>query len=158
MQIAEFQRWTKDTDKDTQWDLITTLQLVSHLTEEIGEVAQSVNRIYGYAEKEERQRHQANLRLELVEAFWFLTKIANKLDVDLDTEVESSVKGANEWVGKHSSDLISSLWTLDREMSTAKKELNLKAPCVAAILLSAARTSSVESPIAADISSGVNRW
>jgi len=58
MQIAEFQRWTKNTDRETQWDLITTPQLVSHLTEEIGEVAQSVNRIYGYSEEEKKAIEQ----------------------------------------------------------------------------------------------------
>ena len=66
MQIAEFQRWTKDTDRETQWNLITTPQLISHLTEEVGEVARSVNRIYGYADEKVKREHQANLGLELV--------------------------------------------------------------------------------------------
>jgi NTP pyrophosphatase (non-canonical NTP hydrolase) len=123
MQIAEFQRWTKNTDRETQWDLITTPQLVSHLTEEIGEVAQSVNRIYGYSEEEEKQSHRANLGLELVEAFWFLLKIANRFSIDLDAEASDFIENADEWQGKYLDDLMSSLRALDRELSTAKKEL-----------------------------------
>ncbi len=123
MQIAEFQRWTKNTDRETQWDLITTPQLVSHQTEEIGEDAQSVNRIYGYSEEEEKQSHRANLGLELVEAFWFLHKIANRFGIDLDAEASDFIENADEWQGKYLDDLMSSLRALDRELSTAKKEL-----------------------------------
>ena len=64
MQITEFQRWVEKTDNDTQWNLLTTLQILSHLTEEVGEVAQSINRIYGY--EEEREEHLANLGRELM--------------------------------------------------------------------------------------------
>ena len=51
MQITEFQRWVEKTDNDTQWNLLTTLQILSHLTEEVGEVAQSINRIYAKSGK-----------------------------------------------------------------------------------------------------------
>lgn len=121
MQIAEFQQWTKNTDGNTQWDLITTPQLVSHLTEEIGEVAQSVNRICGHAE--EKHEHRANLGLELVEAFWFLLKIANRFSIDLDAEAGDFVESADEWQDKYSDDLMSSLRALDRELSKAKRKL-----------------------------------
>lgn len=125
MQIAEFQRWTQDTDRETQWDLLTTPQLISHLTEEIGEVAQSVNRIYGHKE-EEKQIHRANLGLELVEALWFLLKIASRFGIDLDAEASDFVETADEWQGKYFDDLISSLRALDQELSTAKRELAWK--------------------------------
>jgi NTP pyrophosphatase (non-canonical NTP hydrolase) len=123
MQIAEFQRWTQDTDRETQWDLITTPQLISHLTEEVGEVAQSVNRIYGYKDEEEKQIHRANLGLELVEALWFLLKIANRFSIDLDTEASDFIENADEWQGKYLDDLMSSLRALDQELSAAKREL-----------------------------------
>jgi NTP pyrophosphatase (non-canonical NTP hydrolase) len=121
MQIAEFQQWTKNTDANTQWDLITTPQLISHLTEEIGEVAQSVNRICGYAE--EKHKLQANLGLELVEAFWFLLKIANRFSIDLDAEAGDFVESADEWQDEYSDDLTRSLRALDQELSKAKSEL-----------------------------------
>ena len=46
MTIAEFQQWTREFDRDTQWELLTTAQVVCHLTEEAGELAQAINRIY----------------------------------------------------------------------------------------------------------------
>lgn len=130
MQIAEFQRWVKDTDRDTQWDLLTSFQLVSHLTEEVGELTQSINRIYGYAG--EKEKHLVNLRGELVDVFWFLIKIANKFDVDLDAEVQHLVKRADEWpIEKHRSELVDSLRALDEELSAARSELDLKSDAVA---------------------------
>jgi NTP pyrophosphatase (non-canonical NTP hydrolase) len=63
MQIIEFQQWVKDTDRSTQWDLLTTLQLLAHLTEEVGELAQSINRIYRHPGEEDI--HLENLRGEL---------------------------------------------------------------------------------------------
>ena len=125
MQIAKFQQWTHNTDTDTQWDLLTTPQLLAHLTEEIGEVAQSVNRIYGYTEGDEREKQLANLRIELVEAFWFLSKIANRFDIDLDAEVESFVEQADEWLDQYHSTLVRGLRSLDRELSAAKDALDL---------------------------------
>ena len=121
MQIAEFQRWTQDTDRETQWDLITTPQLVSHLMEEGGKIARSVNRIYGYADKQVKREHQANLGLELVEALWFLLKIANRFGIDLDAEASDFIDTAGEWQAKYFDNLINGLQALDQELSTAKK-------------------------------------
>lgn len=39
MDIAEFQEWTRDRDAETQWNVVTTPQLLAHLMGEIGEVA-----------------------------------------------------------------------------------------------------------------------
>ena len=36
MHIAEFQQWVKDADDETQWNLLTVFQVLSHLTEEVG--------------------------------------------------------------------------------------------------------------------------
>ncbi|MBE9509051.1 MAG: hypothetical protein IMY86_13515 [Chloroflexi bacterium] len=128
MQIAEFQQWVRSTDKDTQWDLLTTLQLLSHLTEEVGELAQSINRVYGYAG--EKEKRLANLGRELVDVFWFLVKLANKFDIDLGFEVQNLVRRADGWpietIEKHRSELIGSLRTLDEELSAAKSRLDLE--------------------------------
>jgi NTP pyrophosphatase (non-canonical NTP hydrolase) len=128
MHIAEFQQWVKKTDEETQWSLLTTLQLLSHLTEEVGELAQSLNRIYGYAEKREEQL--ANLRQELSDVFWFLVKIANKYDVDLDAEAQSLVSRQSEWstatLERYRGELIVGMRTLDQELAAAKSKLNLK--------------------------------
>ena len=125
MRIAEFQQWTHDTDADTQWNLLTTPQLLAHLAEETGEVAQSVNRIYSYATGEEKQKQLANLKIELVDAFWFLVKIANRFDIDFDVEVESFVGRADERPDKNRSKLVRGLRSLDEELSVAKEALGL---------------------------------
>ena len=128
MHIAEFQQWVKHSDDHTQWNLLTTLQLLSHLTEEMGELAQSVNRIYGYAGNREEQL--ANLRQELSDVFWFLAKVANRFSVDLDAEAQSLIKRASEWptatIEKHRGELIASLRTLDEELAVARSKLELE--------------------------------
>ena len=127
MQITEFQRWVEKTDNDTQWNLLTTLQILSHLTEEVGEVAQSINRIYGY--EEEREEHLVNLGRELMDAFWLLCKIANRFNVDLDAEAQRFAERMSSWspdtVERHRQKLIAGLETLDKELVAAKRGLNL---------------------------------
>jgi NTP pyrophosphatase (non-canonical NTP hydrolase) len=125
MTIAEFQKWTRDFDRNTQWELLTTAQVLCHLTEEVGELAQAVNRIYEYT-GEVREKYLANLSGELVDALWFLIKIANRFDVDLDAEVKSFVERANQWpIEKHHGKLVEGLTTLDKELLKARSELNL---------------------------------
>jgi NTP pyrophosphatase (non-canonical NTP hydrolase) len=103
------------------------LQLLSHLTEEVGEVAQSINRIYGYAD--EREAHLANLGRELMDVFWFLVKIANRFDVDLDVEAQNLIQRAGEWTaetrGKHRRELVAGLQTLNEELATARSKLGI---------------------------------
>jgi NTP pyrophosphatase (non-canonical NTP hydrolase) len=127
MQISEFQAWVDCTDRDTQWYLLTTLQLLSHLTEEVGELAQSINRIYGYAG--EREEHRENIGRELADVLWFLVKIANKFGVDLDCEIQSLVKRANEWpsetIAAHHCELVDGLRALDNELTAARTGLGL---------------------------------
>jgi NTP pyrophosphatase (non-canonical NTP hydrolase) len=127
MHIDEFQQWVKDADDETQWNCLTTPQLLSHLTEEVGELASSINRIYGYVE--EREAHLASLGREVMDVFWFLIKIANRFDVDLDVEAQGFVQRAGEWsvemVRKHRGELIASLQALDQELLTAKRSLDL---------------------------------
>jgi NTP pyrophosphatase (non-canonical NTP hydrolase) len=128
MHIAEFQQWVKNADDHTQWNLLTTPQLLSHLTEEVGELAQSLNRIYGYAGNREEQL--ASVRQELTDVLWFLAKIANKFDVDLDVEAQGLVSRQSEWstatIEEYRGELIAGMRTLDQELAAAKSKLNLK--------------------------------
>ncbi|MBN1934347.1 MAG: hypothetical protein JW934_06765 [Anaerolineae bacterium] len=127
MHIAEFQQWVKDADEETQWNYLTTLQLLSHLTEEVGELARSINRIYGYAE--EREAHLASVGHELMDVFWFLVKIANRFQVDLDVEAQGLVQRAGEWTvemtGKHRRELVAGLQALNEELVVVRSKLNL---------------------------------
>ena len=128
MTIRDFQQWTRDFDSASQWDLLATLQLLSHLTEEVGELAQSVNRIHEYR-GEVREQHQDNLRIELVDVLWFLVKIANRFDVDLQTEVERFVERASQWsAAENRGRLLEGLRSLDSEMTRAREGLDLDRP------------------------------
>lgn len=125
MQISEFQQRTKEIDNNTQWDLLTTPQLLCHLTEEMGEVAKAVNRLCAYTEGEAREKYRANLVLELVDTFWFLIKIANRYDINLDLEAENFVERTANWGDKYHSQLVGKMRNLDAELSTAKDKLDL---------------------------------
>jgi NTP pyrophosphatase (non-canonical NTP hydrolase) len=104
------------------------LQLLSHLTEEVGEVARAINRIYRHAE--ERDAHLTNLGHELLDVFWLLAKIANRFDVDLDIETRGFVQRAGEWtietVGKHRRELVAGLQALNEELAVAKSKLGIE--------------------------------
>ena len=93
MTIGEFQEWTRQRDEATGWDAISPLQLLAHLTEEVGEVAQAINRIYEYRD-DTAERHRANLGAELVDLMWFVAKLACRYNVDLDGQVEAMVERA----------------------------------------------------------------
>jgi hypothetical protein len=54
---------------------------------------------------------------------WFLFKIANKFEVDLDAEVERFVKRERD--EKYKSELVRGLQVLDQKLSAAKKVLDL---------------------------------
>jgi NTP pyrophosphatase (non-canonical NTP hydrolase) len=127
MHIGAFQQWIRDADDKTQWSCLTTPQLMSHLTEEVGELAQSINRVYRHVEG--READLANLGHEVMDAFWLLVKIANRFGVKVHAEAQGLVQRAGEWsaetVGKHRSELIASLQALDRELLAAKRSLGL---------------------------------
>jgi NTP pyrophosphatase (non-canonical NTP hydrolase) len=127
MHIAEFQQWVREVDDETQWNCLTTPQLLSHLTEEVGELARSINRILSYAE--EKDEHLANLGHELMDVFWFLVKISNRFDLDLDAETRSFVQRAGnrsaETAEKYRDELIAGLRSLDQELVAAKRSLDL---------------------------------
>ena len=69
MTIRDFQQWTAEHDRVTGWDAITPLQILAHLTEEMGEIAQSVNRVYDYR-GQTADAHRQNLKPR-IPMFWF---------------------------------------------------------------------------------------
>ena len=116
MDIKEFQEWTREFDETTGWELLTTPQLLAHLTEEVGELAQSINRTSEYR-GEVRDQHLKNIGVELVDALWFLVKIANRFEVDLSTNLQAFVDRVNAWPPeKHQGKLENGLETLKRDL------------------------------------------
>jgi NTP pyrophosphatase (non-canonical NTP hydrolase) len=92
------------------------------LTEEVGELAQVLNRIYD--DSGEKEKHLANLRSELVDVYWLLNKIANKYDVELDIEVQDFVQRAKSGLPeKYRHELLARLQALDQELAVAKSAL-----------------------------------
>jgi hypothetical protein len=65
----------------------------------------------------------------VIDVFWFLVKIANRFDVDLDAEAQSFAQRAGKWpaemVEKHRSELIAGLRSLEQELVAAKRSLDL---------------------------------
>ena len=113
-------------DKATKWNLQTTLQCLSHLIEEVGELTLSINRIYEY-KGEAKQEHQENLKHELIDTLWFLVKIANRFDIDLEAEVKRFTSRADNWpIDKYHSHLVDGLRALDKELFAARAELDLE--------------------------------
>jgi len=127
MHVAEFQQWVRDRDDETQWNCLTTPQLLSHLLEEVGELARSVNRTLSYAD--EKDEHLANLGHELVDVLWFLVKIANRFDLELDAEMQAFVERAGETsaetIVRYRGELVAGLRSLDQELMAAKRGLDL---------------------------------
>jgi NTP pyrophosphatase (non-canonical NTP hydrolase) len=98
--IREFQEWTRQRDQATGWDAISPLQLMVHLTEEVGEVAQAINRIYEYRD-DTAQKYRASLGTELVDLIWFVAKLASRYGVDLEAQVRAMVERAESRAPDH---------------------------------------------------------
>ena len=125
MHIAEFQQWLRKRDRESQWDLQTSLQIVAHLTEEVGELVQSINRII--RKTGSREDHITNLGVELVDVFWLLTTIANKFEINLDEQVHAFVERVEERpIEFYRHELLAGLQSVDQELSTAKDEIDLE--------------------------------
>ncbi len=118
MTLGEFQTWTRLHDKRTGWNRLTRIQLLAHLFEEAGELAQSVNRTYEYRDKIQ-QKHIHNIKIEIVDILWFVFKIADRFDVNVERELCSFVERADSWPQeKHGSKLLHALAALGEELES----------------------------------------
>ena len=116
MTFNEFQTWTRLQDKRTGWNRLTRIQLLAHLFEEAGELARSVNRTYEYRD-EIQQKHIDNIKMEVVDILWFVFKIADRFDVNVDAELCSFLERADSWPQeKHGSKLHHALAALEEEL------------------------------------------
>ncbi len=126
MTIDDFQSWTRSRDAQTGWDRLPLAQLVSHLSEEVGELVRSINRVYEYR-GDVRDEHVRNISVELVDAAWFLFKIANRFGVSLDDALASFARREDSLPpDKYESQLLNALQALGDELAKANSERQRK--------------------------------
>lgn len=117
MTIGEFQNWAREHEQRMGWDQFTRVQLLAHLFEEAGELAQSVNRCYEYQD-ETCGDHLENMKMEIVDVLWFVFKIADRFGVDVEHEITSFVERADSWTpDKHGHKLVNALDELRKELT-----------------------------------------
>ena len=125
MDLREFQDRIRDIDHTTGWDRLSGLQLIARLTEEMGELAQSVNRVYM---DRDREAHMENIGVELADCLWVITKLANKYGVDLDPQAVRLVENASKWSEDTSAHLENGLRNLRDEIGSVLGEENDRLP------------------------------
>ncbi|MFH0861042.1 MAG: MazG nucleotide pyrophosphohydrolase domain-containing protein [Candidatus Altiarchaeota archaeon] len=82
---AEAQKQVREYDRRFGWDSDRASHIALHIQEELGEVARRVLRDEGY--KKERF-DKGELAQELTDILYLTLKLANKYDIDLDSEWE----------------------------------------------------------------------
>jgi len=102
-------------DEETGGNRLTRIQLLSHLCEETGELARSINRVYEYRDETQKE-HTENIRIEVVDILWFVFKIAERFSIDVESEVRSFVERADSWADRHGSKLENALESLKDEL------------------------------------------
>ena len=122
MTIDDSQMWTRTRDAQTGWDRLPLVQIATHLTEEVGELVRSINRVYEYRGAV-RDEHARNISVELVDVAWFLFKIANRFGVSLDDALTSFARSEGELpLDKYGSQLSNALKALGDELAKADSE------------------------------------
>ena len=96
MRLAEFQRWTDRIDREDGWDALPLVHCSTRIAEEIGELSESISGLYLLRGKEQ-QAHRDNIAHEIVDVLWFLVKIANRLEIDIESETDKLVERSKSW-------------------------------------------------------------
>jgi NTP pyrophosphatase (non-canonical NTP hydrolase) len=85
MDIAQYQKWVEDFDRERGWDLCLPAEVFVHFIEEAGEIARLVLALEGYREVAPGEAAQLRPRLaeEIADALTFLVKLAYLYDVSV---------------------------------------------------------------------------
>src|SRR6476646_2457490 len=94
MTIEEAQKTVDNWIKTTGVRYFSELTNMAILTEEVGEVARLMSRLYGDQSFKETDKEK-NLSDELADALWVLICIANQTDVDLTEALEKNLEKKN---------------------------------------------------------------
>jgi NTP pyrophosphatase (non-canonical NTP hydrolase) len=91
-----YQRWFQEYDEARGFTEVDVSASAMHLMEEVGEIARHLLRLEGYRmlSQDERAAEIEALALELSDAFVFLTKIANKYDIDWEETIGRAMEKA----------------------------------------------------------------
>ncbi|MCO4294744.1 nucleotide pyrophosphohydrolase [Solitalea sp. MAHUQ-68] len=94
MEIKEAQELIDKWIKTTGVRYFSELTNMAILTEEVGEVARLMSRMYGDQSFKESDKHK-ELADELADVLWVLICIANQTNVDLTTALEKNLEKKN---------------------------------------------------------------
>jgi NTP pyrophosphatase (non-canonical NTP hydrolase) len=96
--FGSYQRWFRDYDEARDLVGSDPTASVTHLLEELGEIARHVLRLEGHKgmEQDERGAEIDALALELSDAFVFLTKLANSYGIDWERTIRRAMDKAEE--------------------------------------------------------------
>jgi NTP pyrophosphatase (non-canonical NTP hydrolase) len=94
--FATYQQWFRDYDAARGLDADRPLESLTHLSEEIGEIARHLLRLEGVKSMKDdpRDAEIAALALELSDAFVFLTKLANHYGIEWDATIKAGMEKA----------------------------------------------------------------
>lgn len=93
MTFNDYQLWFQEYDARRDLDTDPPLMSLSHLTEEIGEIARHILRLEGVKpmDNADRSAEISELALELTDAFVFLTKLANSYGIEWEEAIARSI-------------------------------------------------------------------
>ena len=98
MTFGEYQQWFQAYDAARGLDADPPLMSLSHLTEEMGEIARHILRLEGVKPMDDADRSGeiSDLALELTDAFVFLTKLANSYGIEWEEAIARSIVKAEQ--------------------------------------------------------------
>jgi NTP pyrophosphatase (non-canonical NTP hydrolase) len=98
MQIVEYQNQVDHWIKTIGVKYFSELTNMAILTEEVGEVARLISRMYGeqsFREPMNEEEQKAKLADELSDVLWVVACLANQTGIDLTTAIEKNILKKN---------------------------------------------------------------
>ncbi len=87
--LIHLQKQVSDYDKKFNWDKDRGSHIALHMSEELGEISRRILRFEGYKTEEFDKKELAE---ELTDLLYLTLKLANKFEINLDSELEDMWK------------------------------------------------------------------